>query len=51
MISDIIMAIMVGWALVYSGLKLREFFAQAMSEKDMRCSCSGCPGGCRAMKK
>ncbi|MGE4317811.1 MAG: hypothetical protein AB7E96_02800 [Deferribacterales bacterium] len=51
MISNIIMALIVGWALVYSAVKVREFFAQAKSGKNMQCSCAGCPGGCKTIRK
>jgi len=43
MISNIIVGIIVLWAAVYAGFKLKEFITNAGSEKPVKCSCSSCP--------
>jgi len=43
MIGNILVALMVLWAAVYSAFKLKAFIKNAGSEKSVKCSCSSCP--------
>ncbi len=43
MISNIIVILLVIWALGYSGYRLIDFIKSAGSDKPAKCSCSSCP--------
>lgn len=51
MLSDIILAAILGWAFLYASYKAYKAYLEAKSDKPSMCLCSGCSGGCKSQKK
>ncbi|MCD8553090.1 FeoB-associated Cys-rich membrane protein [Seleniivibrio sp.] len=51
MISNVILAVILLWALGYAGNRAWKTYKQAKGDKPMECACSGCGGSCSSGKK